>query len=50
MAILMGVASAYSGHSLWWSLAFGIGSLVLMQVGYFGALLILLHRQRNERE
>lgn len=50
MAILMGTASAFSGYSVGWSLAFGVGSLLLMQVGYFGALLILLSKQRNGRE
>jgi hypothetical protein len=50
LAALIAFASAYSGYDLWWSLAFGAGSLVLMQIGYFGALLILVFVRSENRD
>jgi hypothetical protein len=50
LAALIAIASAYRGHDLWWSLAFGAGSLVLMQIGYFGALLILVFVRSENRD
>ncbi len=49
-ALVVGGASAYAGNDFWRSLAFGAGSLFLMQVGYFGAILILVLTKGDTRD
>ena len=42
ISTLVIVASFYSGNSLWLSLGYGLACLLLMQMGYFVALVILV--------
>ncbi|AYD00200.1 hypothetical protein [Neorhizobium sp. NCHU2750] len=50
MSALISVASLVTGNGLWWSLGFGFASLVLMQIGYFGALLLVVRRENQSVE
>ncbi len=46
---LVTCASLIAGDGLWWAMGFGVASLVLMQVGYFGAVLALSVAEKNRR-
>ncbi len=49
MSALVTCASLVSGDGVWRAAGFGVISLVLMQVGYFGAVLALSVAEKNRR-
>lgn len=49
MSALVTCASFIAGDGAIWALSFGVASLVLMQVGYFGAILALAAAEKNRR-
>jgi uncharacterized membrane protein YiaA len=50
MAGLITATSLYSGNGLWWSVGFGAASLLLMQIGYFAAVLVMTQKERKRRQ
>lgn len=46
---LITCASLVAGDGAWWAMSFGLASLVLMQVGYFGAVVALSVAEKNRR-
>ena len=49
MSAVVTCASLISGNGLWWAIGFGVASLALMQVGYFGAVIALSVAEKNRR-
>lgn len=49
MSALVTCASLVAGHGAMWAMGFGVASLVLMQVGYLGAVLALSVAEKNRR-
>ncbi len=49
ISALVACASLIAGDGAWWAIGFGVASLVLMQVGYFGAILALSVAEKNRR-
>lgn len=49
MSAIVTCASLVAGDGLWWAIGLGVTSLVLMQVGYFGAILALAAVEKNRR-
>jgi hypothetical protein len=50
LSALIAGAGLYDDYGLWWSLSFGIASLLLMQVGYFGAVLVMLGKENRQHD
>lgn len=50
VSCLIGVASWYNGDGLWWSLGFGLASLMLMQIGYFVIVVFIIVNQSKRRD
>lgn len=49
MSAIVTCASLLAGNGVWWALGFGVASLALMQVGYFGAVLALSVAEKKRR-
>ncbi|TNM65667.1 hypothetical protein [Aliirhizobium smilacinae] len=49
MSALITCASLVVGDGAWWAMSFGLASLILMQVGYFGAVVALSVAEKNRR-
>ncbi len=49
MSAIVTCVSLVAGDGVWWAIGIGVASLVLMQVGYFGAILALAAAEKNRR-
>jgi hypothetical protein len=50
MSAFMGVVAYYYGYGGWFSLGLGTASFVLMQIGYFGAILYMVFVEKKRRK
>jgi hypothetical protein len=50
MAVLTGGFAYYYGYNGWFSAGVGVASLVFMQVGYFVAVLYMVHEEKKRRK
>lgn len=50
VALIVSLTSWFGGDGLWWSIGFGLASLMLMQIGYFAVVLFIIANQSKRRD